>query len=77
MNKLTITGQLPSIGRIVHYYDGYRKFAALVVEIGVETYDATLRIFHPGGFSLDQTLEFVPYSDEYQKGHWSWPPRVI
>lgn len=33
----------------------------------------SLHIFHPEG---DFYMPDVPFSDAYERGHWTWPPRV-
>jgi len=76
----------PTIGRIVHYTnlgdkDGRyppEQQAAIITRVreqaevgGVPT--VALHIFYPTGqFDMDN----VPFSETYERGHWSWPPRV-
>jgi len=36
-------------------------------------FDVSLHIFYPTG-QFD--MQKVPFSTEYKRGHWSWPPRV-
>lgn len=70
----------PSIGRIVHYTNLGDKDGLYPPEIqpaivtGVND-DGTccLKIFYKTGI-FDR--EDVPFSDEPQRGHWSWPSRV-
>lgn len=67
----------PTIGRIVHYTnlgdkDGKyppEQQAAIVTRVRVNG-NVGLHIFYPTGqFDMDN----VPYSEEYQRGCWSWP----
>lgn len=72
----------PSIGRIVHYTnlgdkDGKyppEQQAAIVTRVRDPLNgDVMLHIFYPtGAFDMDN----VPYSEEYKRGHWSWPPKI-
>ena len=76
----------PSIGRIVHYTnlgdkDGRyppEQQAAIVTGVykdGPEPGSdmrVDLHVFYRTG---DFFMEAVPYSEAYQRGHWSWPPR--
>lgn len=70
----------PTVGRIVHYTnlgdkDGKyppEQQAAIITRVRTD-YSVALHIFYPTGqFDMDN----VPYSEEYQRGHWSWPPKV-
>jgi hypothetical protein len=36
-------------------------------------YSVSLHIFYETG---DFFMQDVPFSSEYKRGHWSWPPRV-
>ena len=72
--------QKPSIGRVVHYTnlgdkDGKypaEQQAAMITRVR-EDGKVALTIFYPTGmFQMDN----VPYSESYERGHWSWPPRV-
>lgn len=81
---------IPTVGRIVHYTslgDADGKYpaeqqAAIITGVkkhdGVEThqedlYDIWLRVFYKTG---DFFMEKVPYSPEYRRGHWTWPPKA-
>lgn len=73
--------QKPTVGRIVHYTnlgdkDGRyppEQQAAIVTRVKEED-QVSLHIFYPTGeFNMDS----VPYSEQYERGHWSWPPKVI
>jgi hypothetical protein len=72
----------PSVGRIVHYTnlgdkDGKyppEQQAAIVTRVrDPEKGLVALHTFYPTGqFDMDN----VPYSEEYARGCWSWPPKV-
>lgn len=75
----------PTVGRIVHYTnlgdkDGRfppEQQAAIItkVEFGNMTNPepkVSLHIFYPTG-QFD--MQNVPYSEKYERGHWTWPPR--
>lgn len=68
----------PTIGRIVHYTslgsaDGKyppEQQAAIITRVRNDEGVCCLHIFYPtGSFDQDQT----PFSETYEKGHWSWP----
>lgn len=70
----------PTIGRIVHYTnlgdkDGKyppEQQAAIITKVYSDT-TVALKIFYKTGlFDRDS----VPYSENYECGHWSWPPKV-
>lgn len=81
----------PTLGRIVHYTnlgdkDGRyppEQQAALVTGCYSDAPEgcasttgamhADLHIFYKTG-QFD--MKAVPYSETYERGHWSWPPRV-
>lgn len=75
----------PTVGRIVHYTnlgDADGKYppeqqAAIITKVAVigeaGGSGISLKIFYPTG-QFD--MENVPYSEEYQRGHWSWPPKI-
>lgn len=81
----------PSIGRIVHYTnlgdkDGRfppEQQAAIITGVYPAAEDTgngaagemsvDLHIFYRTG-QFD--MKCVPYSEEYKRGHWTWPPRV-
>lgn len=72
--------QLPSVGRIVHYYTDDRTdqpMAAIVTGVfeGDEKLSVDLSVFQR---KLPSPLigVKVPFSDTLKRGHWSWPPRV-
>lgn len=82
--------QIPSIGRIVHYTnlgDKDGKYppepqAAIITKVKIregrvntdpDYYIVSLHIFYPTG-QFD--MHDVPYSQMYERGHWSWPPKV-
>lgn len=77
------TAQKPSIGRVVHYFQGSmnRPVPAIITEIGEpradhHTPDVKLFVFW-GDSTQDRTQGgWYVHSDEYAAGHWSWPPRV-
>jgi hypothetical protein len=76
----------PSVGRIVHYTnlgdkDGRyppEQQAAIITRVN-QTGEAgdkdkvSLHIFYPTG---QFNMEGVPFSETYERGHWSWPARV-
>jgi hypothetical protein len=73
----------PTVGRIVHYTnlgdkDGVyppEQQAAIITRVrtapnGALTGEVALHIFYPTGqFDMDN----VPFSETYERGHWSWP----
>lgn len=69
----------PTVGRIVHYTnlgdkDGkYPPEQQAAVVTGVNA-DGTvaLKVFYKTGLF---DIQSVPYSETYERGHWSWPPR--
>lgn len=75
----------PTVGRIVHYTnlgDSDNKYppeqqAAIITKVFVpDTGDGessiSLKIFYSTGIF---DMQNVPYSEEYKRGHWSWPKR--
>lgn len=72
----------PTVGRIVHYTnlgdkDGKyppEQQAAIITRVRDEEKGlVALHIFYPTGqFDMDS----VPFSETYERGHWSWPPRA-
>lgn len=70
----------PTIGRIVHYTnlgDADGKYPpeqqpAIIVRVNDDE-TVGLHIFYPTG-QFDMAK--VPFSEEYKRGHWSWPPKV-
>ncbi len=75
----------PTVGRIVHYTnlgdkDGKyppEQQASIVTGVYAEGPEdhrmrADLHIFYRTG---DFLMQAVPFSEEYQRGHWSWPKR--
>lgn len=81
----------PTVGRIVHYTnlgdkDGRfppEQQAAIVTGVYAAPEDGTqstlgdmhvdLHIFYRIG-QFD--MQAVPFSETYERGHWSWPPKV-
>ena len=82
----------PSVGRIVHYTnlgdkDGRyppEQQAAIITKVKDRQviaagsaeeyrYEVSLHIFYPTG-QFD--MQDVPFSETYERGHWSWPPKV-
>ena len=82
--------QVPTVGRIVHYTnlgdkDGrYPPEQQAAIITGVYPNEGTEKIAPPLAFAdihiFYRTGQFdmqkVPYSETYERGHWSWPPRV-
>ena len=74
--------QKPSKGRIVHYRDKRgRTYAAIIVEVDAPngTGLVNLAAFRPWTHPKEHpvvTVTAVPYSDQPQNEHWSWPPRI-
>jgi hypothetical protein len=67
----------PTVGRIVHYTnlgdkDGRfppEQQAAIITRVISDT-SVSLKIFYTSGmFDMGD----VPYSEAYERGHWSWP----
>lgn len=75
-------GQMPSIGRIVHYRahgspDGTHKpapRAAVITAVHSET-DVSLCVLNPSGMFFNEHCH-QDTSSEPRGGTWSWPPRV-
>ena len=77
----------PTVGRVVHYTnlgDADGRYppepqAAIItkaVDNGLDdenSFDVSLHIFYTTG-QFD--MQKVPFSAEYKRGHWSWPPRT-
>lgn len=69
----------PSVGRIVYYTnlgdkDGMyppEQQAAIITAVHRDGAVA-LKIFYQNGIF---DMQFVPFSEEYERGHWSWPVR--
>jgi len=81
----------PTVGRIVHYTnlgdkDGRyppEQQAAIVTGVYPEHAEGTTGTHGPMHADLHifyKTGEFnmtgVPFSENYERGHWSWPPRA-
>lgn len=74
------TMQKPSIGRIVHYTnlgDADGKYppeqqAAIVTGVNADGTVALHIFYKTGQFDMAS----VPFSEEYKRGHWTWPPRA-
>lgn len=80
----------PTVGRIVHYTnlgdkDGRyppEQQAAIITKVvpavaSVEApqedcFSVSLHIFYATG---DFYMQDVPFSQSYERGHWTWPPR--
>ena len=61
----------PTIGRIVHYYNGPKPRAAIVINVHNDTW-VDLSVFdRSGGVSLCTDVEEGPNSGRY----WVWPPK--
>lgn len=76
----------PTVGRIVHYTnlgdkDGRyppEQQAAIITgvyprEVEPDNMHVDLHIFYRTG-QFD--MKAVPFSETYERGHWSWPPKV-
>jgi len=75
----------PTVGRIVHYTnlgDADGKYppeqqAAIITKVTPDVnsseYNVSLHIFYSTG-QFD--MQNVPFSAEYKRGHWSWPPKL-
>lgn len=62
----------PSIARIVHWESPiYGPVPALITAVHDET--VSLTTFEPG---LPPYCVSAPYSEEPERYHWSWPPRI-
>lgn len=78
---------IPTVGRIVHYTslgdkDGRfppEQQAAIITKVDpLEALAAvppkvSLCILYPTGMFF---MQDVPFSETYERGHWTWPPRV-
>ena len=77
----------PTVGRIVHYTnlgsvndDGEMIYpptqqAAIITGTDSEYRSkVSLTVFYEGGGMFP--MSGVPFSEEYKRGHWSWPERV-
>lgn len=70
----------PSVGRIVHYTnlgdkDGRyppEQQAALITRVNPDG-TVALKVFYPTGIF---DMPSVPESAEYERGKWTWPPKV-
>lgn len=70
----------PTIGRIVHYTnlgdkDGKyppEQQAAIITGINSDG-TVALKIFYKTGIF---DMQSVSFSESYERGHWSWPPKV-
>ena len=78
---LGMTGQVPSVGRIVHYQSyGTPKGeylplprAAVITEVDADGSTVGVCVLNPTGLFFNQ---HVPFSVDPQPGHWNWPPRI-
>jgi hypothetical protein len=79
-DPLTCGGQIVTIGRSVHYTnlgDADGKYPpetqhAIITGLN-EDGTVSLCVIYRTGFFFMPTC---PYSDEPNRGHWNWPPRV-
>lgn len=79
--KMNMEGQVPSVGRIVHYQSygtpkgEYKPLprAAVVTEVDEDGSTVGLCVLNPTGQFFNQ---HVPFSVDPEPGHWNWPPRV-
>jgi hypothetical protein len=70
----------PSVGRIVHYTnlgdkDGRyppEQQAAIITGVNADG-TVSLKIFYRTGMF---DMPSVPFSEQYERGHWTWPPKV-
>lgn len=79
----TLTGQLPTIGRIVHYYAygtpggeyaaGIPRSAIITEVNNTEKGIISLCVLNPTGMFFNLNVE---YSENPKGGYWGWPPRV-
>ena len=73
-------GQVPSIGRVVHYQKygtpgGEHKSepsAAMITQVLDDQGKCQIFVMNPNGLYFNPT----PYADVPTPGHWNWPPRV-
>lgn len=80
--------QMPSIGRIVHYHsygtpggeyppEPWAAIVTCVSDLDLNALPDLLRVglavLNPTGMFFNQD---VPFSEDPQSGHWSWPPRA-
>lgn len=71
----------PTVGRIVHYTnlgDKDGKYpptqqAAIVTGSYEDSTNCDIHIFYKTG-QFD--MVHVPFSESYQRGHWSWPSKI-
>lgn len=79
--KMDMEGQVPSVGRIVHYQSygtpkgEYKPLAraAVVTEVDEDGSTVGLCVLNPTGQFFNQ---HVPFSPTPEPGYWNWPPRV-
>lgn len=70
----------PTVGRIVHYTnlgdkDGKyppEQQAALITGLNQDG-TVSLKVFYRTGIF---DMPSAPFSETYERGHWSWPPKV-
>jgi hypothetical protein len=71
---------LPTVGRVVHYTnlgdkDGKyppEQQAAIITGVNADG-TISLKIFYKTGLF---DMPSVPFSEAYERGHWTWPPRA-
>lgn len=68
-----MSGQAPSVGRIVHYLAGTECHAAIVVAVH-DDHDVTLHVFPPA--STAGQVRAVEDPTARRPGTWHWPARV-
>lgn len=80
IERLSLSSPPPTVGRIVHYTnlgdkDGRyppEQQAAMITGVNDDG-SVSLKIFSKTGIF---DMSAVPFSEEYARGHWSWPPRI-
>lgn len=73
MNKHQ-TGEIPSIGRIVHYVFNGQCHAAMVIDDHGDGDTITLKVMFRDGH--ESTLTNIPYNGDRAPYTWHWPERV-
>jgi hypothetical protein len=70
-----VSGQAPSVGRIVHYLAGTECHAAIVVAVH-DDHDVTLHVFPPASTAGQVRAVEDPATSPECPGTWHWPERV-